>query len=92
MTAIDSGAAVKSAYEYLVKISPNASRFGNLRLEEIQTDEAGDYLLTLSYEVAGDFGFDKQKELKDFKFPPANDRVIRKLVKDFDQKPPGADD
>ena len=29
------------------------------------------------------------KELKDFKFPPANDRVIRKLIKDFDQNSPG---
>jgi len=76
MTAIDSGAAVKSAYEYLVKISPNASRFGNLRLEEIQTDEAGDYLLTLSYEVAGDFGFDKQKELKDFKVAKEGGTVV----------------
>lgn len=29
------------------------------------------------------------KELKNFKFPPGNDRVIRKLVKDFDQESPG---
>lgn len=67
MSDIDSTAAVKTAYEYLVKVSPNSERFSSFRLEEISTDESKDFLITISYEVAGDFGFDKKKEYKDFK-------------------------
>jgi len=64
---IDSAAAVKVAYDYLIKVSPNASRFSNFRLEEIRSDEQKNYILTLSYEITGDLGFDKQKEFKEFK-------------------------
>lgn len=67
MPIIDSTAAVKKAYEYLMTASPNSHRFSNFRLEEISVDEGKDFLITLSYEIAGDFGFDKQKEYKDFK-------------------------
>jgi len=67
MTAIDSKAAVKAAYDYLMQVSPTPSRFSNFRLEEINIDGQKDYLVTLSYEEAGDFGFDKRKEYKDFK-------------------------
>lgn len=64
---IEPNIAVKTAYEYLLKVSPNASKFTNFRVEEISNDKQGDYLLTLSYEVVGEFGFDKTKEYKDFK-------------------------
>lgn len=67
MPTIDSKAAVKAAYDYLMQVSPTSSRFSNFRLEEINTDAQRDYLITLSYEEAGDFGFDKRKEYKDFK-------------------------
>lgn len=67
MSEVDATAAVKAAYQYLLKVSPDASRFGNFKLEEISPDEPGDFLITLSYEIAGDFGFDKKKEYKDFK-------------------------
>lgn len=67
MAVIDSKAAVKVAYDYLVKVSTSPNRFSNFRLEEINTDEQKDYLVTLSYEEAGEFGFDKQKVYKDFK-------------------------
>ena len=40
MSTIDSAAAVKAAYEYLMKASPNASKFSNFRLEEIQEDKS----------------------------------------------------
>lgn len=69
MSEADSSAAVKAAYQYLLKVSPDASRFSNFRVEEISLDSIGDgsFLITLSYEIAGDFGFDKKKEYKDFK-------------------------
>lgn len=66
-TTVDSKGAVKAAYEYLMGASPNSNRFSNFRLEEIQLDDKKDYLITLSYEMAGEFGFDKQREFKDFK-------------------------
>jgi hypothetical protein len=64
---VDPQAAVRIALEYLRSVSPNASKFNNFRVEEIKKDENNDFLLTLSYEVQGDFGFDKEKEFKDFK-------------------------
>lgn len=67
MPTVDSSGAVKAAFEYLKSVAPNASRFTNFRLEEIQSDASGDFILTLSYEITGDFGFDKQKEYKEFK-------------------------
>jgi hypothetical protein len=67
MSTIDSAAAVKVAFEYLNKVSPNANRFGNYRLEEIKTDENKDYVLVISYDEAGEFGFDRQKQYKQFK-------------------------
>lgn len=67
MAIVDSKQAVKAAYDYLMEISPGANRFTNFRLEEINVDAKKDFLITLSYEVQGEFGFDKQKEYKDFK-------------------------
>jgi len=64
---IDSAGAVKAAYEYLMKASPAANKLSNFRLEEISVDENKDFLITLSYDVVGEFGFDKQREYKKFK-------------------------
>lgn len=83
MPTVDSAGAVKAAYEYLLKVAPNANRFANFRLEEIQSDANNDFILTLSYDIAGDFGFDKQRELKEFKVKKESGEVewmkIRKL-------------
>ena len=59
--------AVKTAYDYLFKASPNSSKLDNFKLEEISTDSDGNFLLTLSYDLIGDYGFDKEKTYKDFK-------------------------
>jgi len=67
MPVIDSAAAVKKAFDYLMKVSPNSASFSNFRLEEISADDKKDFLLTISYELVGEFGFDKQKVYKDFK-------------------------
>lgn len=64
---IDATSAVKTAYEYLIQVSPTANKFSNFRLEEIQQDKVGNHLIILSYDVAGEFGFDKQREYKNFK-------------------------
>jgi len=65
-TTVDPKGAVKSAYEYLIGASPDPGRFSKFRLEEIRIDQKKDYLITLSYEVTGEFEFDRQREFKDF--------------------------
>ncbi len=67
MSTIDAAAAVKTAYDYLLKVSPNSSAFSNFRLEEIRQDDAQDFVLVISYDEAGDFGFDRKKQYKEFK-------------------------
>jgi hypothetical protein len=67
MKPIEPAAAVKAAFEYLTKISPNATKFTSFRVEEMETNKEGGYTLTLSYEITGEFGFDKTKEYKQFK-------------------------
>ena len=36
---MDTKDAVKTAYEYLLKVSPEAGQFSNFRLEEVALDE-----------------------------------------------------
>lgn len=65
---MDAKTAVKTAYEYLLQVSPDASQLSNFRVEEVSLDETKEnYLITLSYEIPGEFGFDKKKEYKEFK-------------------------
>jgi len=83
MPIVGSKEAVKAAYEYLKRLSPNSKSFSNFRLEEIQSGEHDDFLITLSYEVSGESGFDKKKEYKDFQIMKADGTItsmkIRKL-------------
>lgn len=67
MATEESAKAVRSAFDYLLKVSPAPSKFSNFRLEEIQIDKEGYFHITLSYDVTGEFGFDRQREFKDFK-------------------------
>lgn len=75
----EAAAAVRAAYEYLVGVSPNSTTFTNFRLEEISTDQDGNFLITLSYELAGEFGFDRKKEYKDFQVDKENRVVSMKI-------------
>ena len=59
--------AVNAAFTYLKQVSPNSSKFTNFRVEEIKKDGDHGYTLTLSYEVVGEFAFDREKEYKEFK-------------------------
>lgn len=60
-------AAVKSAYEYLTSVSPDVARYTNFRVEEILRNKNGGYVITLGYDVVGEFGFDRKREYKEFK-------------------------
>lgn len=57
---------VKAAYEYLLKVSAGSSNYSNFRVEEFQTNEDGNYTVTLSYEFTGEFPFERKREYKDF--------------------------
>lgn len=81
MTNTDSSIAVKTAYDYLLNASPSASKMSNFRLEEISTDTDDDFLITLSYDEAGEFGFDKRREYKEFKVKKTGVVVWMKIKK-----------
>ncbi len=51
MSKDDASKAVKSAYDYLIAVSPTASTFNAFRLEEISEDNKGIFNITLSYEI-----------------------------------------
>jgi len=81
-TPITPSVAVKAAFDYLKTVSPDSSKFTNFRVEEIARDEDGGFTLTLGYDVAGEFGFDTKRELKQFRVAQNGDvewMKIRKL-------------
>lgn len=63
---IEAKEAVKKAYEYLITVSQESNRFSSFRVEEVKLDTDKNFLITLSYEFAGEFPFDKKREYKDF--------------------------
>ncbi len=67
MPDITPNLAVKAAFDYLKTVSPNPRKFTNFRVEEIARDEDGGFTLTLGYDIAGEFGFDTKRELKQFR-------------------------
>ena len=78
---IDSARAVRLAFEYLMRVSANAERYQHYRVEEVQTDEHDDYLVTLSYDFVGEFPFDRKREYKDFKVEKTGNVVWMKIRK-----------
>ena len=70
MSSEDTTKTIKAAYDYLLK-ALSASKVGseklaNFRVEESGLNEKGNFKITLSYEVTGEFPFDRQREFKDF--------------------------
>lgn len=63
---IEAKEAVKKAFEYLMAVSQESGRFSNFRVEEVKLNAETDFLITLSYEITGEFPFDRTKEYKDF--------------------------
>ncbi len=73
--------AVRTAYEYLLKVSPSPTLFTNFRLEEIILEKNGDFLITLSYDAQGEFAFDKKREFKVFKVDKSGKSVISMKIR-----------
>ena len=71
MSTETSTKVVKAAYDYLINVllasGTPVNKLSDFRVEELALDEATkNYKVTLSYEVGGDFTFDKKREFKDF--------------------------
>ena len=67
---------VRAAYDYLIKVllasGTPVGKLSNFRVEELSLDKGTkNYKVTLSYEVTGEFEFDKKREYKDFEVTPA---------------------
>jgi hypothetical protein len=73
--------AVKAAFDYLKTVSPDSSKFSNFRVEEIAKDKDGGFTLTLGYDIAGEFGFDTKRELKQFRVAQNGDVEWMKIRK-----------
>ncbi|MDD3531045.1 MAG: hypothetical protein PHV99_00395 [Candidatus Pacebacteria bacterium] len=74
MSAEDTQKAIRSAYEYLVgalvATGVKPENTSNFRVEEAEMNDKGNFRITLSYEVVGQFAFEREKELKDFEIQP----------------------
>ena len=78
--------AVSSAYKYLVSAlvasGSKVESLSNFRVEEVQQDGVdGNFKITLSYEVASDFPFDKKREYKDFQIDKGGEKVISMTIR-----------
>lgn len=74
MSSEESAKIVRAAYDYLIKVllasGTPVEKLSNFRVEEFslssQSKSKSIYKVTLSYEVVGEFAFDKKREYKDF--------------------------
>lgn len=80
-THLNPAAAVKAAFNYLKSVSPDVDKFSNFRVEEILRDKALSYIITLGYDVAGEFGFDRKRAYKEFKVAPDGNVEWMKIKK-----------
>lgn len=68
--------AVMRAYKYLDSVTPN-QKIENVRIEELEPMEEGEFWsVVLSYDVRGDFTFDRKREYKEFKIDATTGDVI----------------
>jgi len=72
MSTETSAKIVRAAYDYLIRVllasGTPTGKLSNFRVEELSVEKTGtkNYNVTLSYEVTGEFEFDKKREYKDF--------------------------
>lgn len=73
---------VKNVYNYLLSFySPaESSKLSNFRVEEVREKEKN-IMLTLSYDIAGDFPFERKREFKDFTVDKNSKKVISMTIR-----------
>lgn len=77
--------AVMSAFKYLSEIVSVANQtISEIRIEELELIEGNDfYKVVLSYDVAGQFSFQKVREYKEFKINAENGDVVFMKIKNI---------
>ncbi|GEM_PF-2044094 len=69
------------AYKYLAEVV-GAAKISDIRTEELQLMDADkSWNVVLSYDIVGDFPFDKRREYKEFKIDDATEKVIYMKIK-----------
>ncbi len=86
MATEESTKVVRAAYEYLLQVlvagGTSLDKVSDFRVEELtQNKSTKAYQVTLSYEVTGQFQFDKKRELKDFDVTPAGKVLAMRIRK-----------
>jgi hypothetical protein len=78
---IDAQTAVKNSFEYLKQVTPAAefSHISLVRVEEVIKHPAGDWAVTLSYDVSGEFAFERKREYKNFEVNSSGDVLSMKI-------------
>lgn len=68
---------VDAAFHYLQSVIPQPEKISNVRVEQLEPIEKNDFWkVVLSYDVIGDFAFEKKREDKEFKIDAYNGNVI----------------
>lgn len=59
---------VMRVISYLAEVTPPTQKVSEMRLEELEPVDEGKYWkVVLSYDITGDYPFDKKREYKEFK-------------------------
>lgn len=71
MSGEEAATIANAAYRYMIQVlvagGTAADKISNARIEELTLDEATqNYKVTISYDVTGNFEFDRKREYKDF--------------------------
>jgi len=68
---------VQAAYTYLQAVVASSQKISEVRIEELEPIEDGKFWkIVLSYDVVGEFAFDKKREYKEFKIDAVTGDVI----------------
>lgn len=71
---------VIGAFNYLKEVSPNTEKITEVRIEELEHNE-GMWTVVLSYDVVGDFPFEKERQYKEFKVDDSTGSVMSMKIK-----------
>lgn len=68
---------VRAAFSYLQSVIPESQKIAEVRVEQLEPIEENKFwTAVLSYDVIGEFSFDKKREYKEFKIDSFTGDVI----------------
>ena len=73
---------VIAAYQYLLEVTGSTGKFENIRLEELEQNQADkSWKVVLSYDAVGEFPFDRKREYKEFSIDAEKNVLSMKIKK-----------